>query len=66
MDVLRAINNYTNKMIVSTPGIKILLLDADTVRRSKQTAKEIATAYLLALTDTDSLPCGNHLASPDA
>lgn len=32
MDVLKAVQNYVTKMVTQTPGIKVLLLDSNTVR----------------------------------
>lgn len=32
MDVLKAVQNYVTKMVTQTQGIKVLLLDTDTVR----------------------------------
>jgi len=35
MDCLKAVQAYVDKAITSTPGIKVLLLDSDTVRRRR-------------------------------
>jgi hypothetical protein len=31
MDATKSIQNYINKMVTSVPGLKIMLLDSDTV-----------------------------------
>lgn len=33
MDVLKAVQTYVQKMVTDVPGMKVLLLDAHTVRR---------------------------------
>lgn len=38
MDCLKAIQNYINKIVTNTTGIKVLLLDAETVSELHQTA----------------------------
>lgn len=32
MDVLRAVQTYVSKIVTQTSGLKVLLLDSDTVR----------------------------------
>lgn len=34
LDVLKAVQGYINKIITATPGIKVLLLDGETVSKS--------------------------------
>jgi hypothetical protein len=36
MDVLRAVQTYITKLVTQTGGLKVLLLDADTVRQAGQ------------------------------
>lgn len=37
MDVVRAVENYVEKMIDSVSGLKVLLLDEETVQKYKHT-----------------------------
>ena len=36
MDALKGVQYYTNKFVTSVGGIKVLLLDAETVRANQQ------------------------------
>ena len=47
MDILKAAQTYINKMITEVPGMKVLLLDAHTVRGG---------AYIAELSDSLQTP----------
>jgi hypothetical protein len=67
MDVIKAVQNYVNKMIDEVPGMKVLLLDTETVGTSflshhAEPYAPLTCAYVFS--DANSLTCCNPVESP--
>lgn len=67
MDVIKAVQNYVNKMIDEVPGMKVLLLDTETVGIStamqSKTFTPTESNRVFYPLDTHSISCCNSVKS---
>ena len=63
MDAIKAVRYYVDKMVSSTPGIKVLLLDADTVAQRNPVLSNGRSSSRLVFADTYRL-AGFHNIAP--